>query len=527
MKFSTNLLKKYSFIINCWEKKFISLNYKKINDSNKKFTCDKNKKTIIFIINNDYYFLLLYKNLIQEKNLLKNYNIVGLWYATVYPNKFNEILLYYFKQLLSFFFDLLIYNKYKKLYASIGFSKFYHFNISFFFSFLFKKFYYFNKDHLFKNLDELLLLKFKGLKIGDLVHDTFIRYTSNPTVYLEHLTLKKILHKSKKIVAFLEKIDSVLKFDTLISPYSSYLSFGIPIRYSLKKNKNVYTCGSMFSYYRKLSKKRPLHSENSLMFNSNQNKIKNETLLKKAKSEMKEKFYGKKVISSQYLNINTYHKKYKKYSDSRLDNLDGVVFLHDYFDAAHDQENQIFQNFFEWSKFTLDFISNEKLRIGIKPHPNSIMESKKVEDFFKKKYSNLIWLDPRLSNLNIFKKKNIKFGVSVNGSVLYELPYFRKFGISCGTNPTSAFKFNLNPKNINEYKYFLKNAQRMKFKNTYSKEVFKMYYEYCIRNKDNINLVCRNVNLISFKTKINFNGKALVELNNILDEKIFKLNECK
>ncbi len=82
------------------------------------------------------------------------------------------------------------------------------------------------------------------------------------------------------------------------------------------------------------------------MFNSNQNKIKNETLLKKAKSEMKEKFYGKKVISSQYLKINTYHKKYKKYSDSRLDNLDGVVFLHDYFDAAHDQENQIFQNFF-------------------------------------------------------------------------------------------------------------------------------------------------------------------------------------
>ena len=110
-------------------------------------------------------------------------------------------------------------------------------------------------------------------------------------------------------------------------------------------------------------------------------------------------------MSNQYIAVNTYDEKFYKYDDERLNQLDGVVFLHDYFDAAHDQENLIFNNFYEWSEYTFNLIKNEKLNIGIKTHPNSVRDSKKAEESFKKKYQELIWIDSKVSNLNIFKKK--------------------------------------------------------------------------------------------------------------------------
>ena len=105
---------------------------------------------------------------------------------------------------------------------------------------------------------------------------------------------------------------------------------------------------------------------------------------------------------------------------------------------------------------------------------------------------------------------------------MYELPYFNKLGISCGTNPTSAFDFNLNPKNLNEYKYFLKNAHRENFKKIDIVEVYKMYYAYCMMNKDDINLVSRDLSLLSFKSKINYDDHSLVELDKLITENIKK-----
>jgi len=510
--------KKYRLFLSNYEKKFIKLNS---NFS----SYDKKKKTIVFIINYDYYFLLLYKNFIKEKRILEKYNIVGVWSTNIYPNNFKNFYLYNVKKILSIFYDLIIFYKCKKIYSSIGFSKFYHYNFSYFFN---KTKKIENKKIIFNKLEDLIKFKYEGIWLGDLIHDTFIKFTSNPTVNLKHPVLKKIIKKSITTLDFIKKLDKDLKFKTLISPYSSYLSFGPIIRYSLKKDKEVYSCGSLFSYFKKIPTNRPLHSENSLNFMRMFDKLNDKkSKIMISKKQMDRKFSGKKVMSNQYIAVNTYDKKFYKFDDNRLNHLDGVVFLHDYFDAAHDQDDLIFNNFYEWSEFTFDFITKENLNIGIKTHPNSILESKKTENYFKKKYPNLIWLDHKISNLNIFKKKNIKFGVSVNGSVLYELPYFNKVGISCGTNPTSAFNFNLNAKSIDEYKHYLKNAHKKKFNIINKEDVYRMYYVYCMMNKDDIKLIASKVNLLSYKSKINFNGLDLINLNNIIEKEIYQLSQKK
>lgn len=515
MNFIKNFFNKYRLFLSKYEKKFIIQNSNFLKFSQK-------RKTIIFIINYDYYFLLLYKNLINEKKLFQDYNIVGVWATNVYPNKHKNFYIYNLKLILNIIYDIFIFFKCKKIFSSIGFSKFYHYNFSYPFK---KKSKILNNKLNFQNINELIQFKFENIWLGDLIHDTFVKFTSSPTVDLKHPSLKKITKKSIATLDFIKKLDSELNFIKLISPYSSYLSFGALVRYSLMNKKEVFTCGSMFSYFKKMPLNRPLHSENSLNFKSMFENLKNkEEKIKLSRKEMDEKFSGKKVISNQYIAVNTYDEKFYKYDDDRLKQLDGVVFLHDYFDASHDQENLIFNNFYDWSEYTFNLIRNEKLNIGVKTHPNSVYESKKAEESFKKKYPDLIWIDSKISNLNIFKKKNIKFGVSVNGSVLYELPYFNKLGISCGTNPTSAFDFNLNPKNLDEYKYFLKNAHKENFKKIDIIEVYKMYYAYCMMNKDDIKLVSRDLSLLSFKSKINYDDHSLVELDKLITEKMKKSN---
>jgi hypothetical protein len=241
-------------------------------------------------------------------------------------------------------------------------------------------------------------------------------------------------------------------------------------------------------------------------------------LINLAKQEMKNKFLGTTVSSNQYLKVNTYNIKNKIKLDKKLNNLYGVVFLHDFFDAPHDQDKLIFNDFFEWTIYTIDLIRKNNLSIAIKPHPNAISRSVDIENELIKKYPEITWIDRKISNVQIFKLKNFKFGISANGSVLYELPYFNKIGISAGTNPTSAFSFNKNPKSIKEYKKFIfdchndKKINILKIKD----ELFSMYYTYCMHDKDDVKTFARKINLLWEKVSLSESDTKL----NIVDSRI-------
>ena len=81
-----------------------------------------------------------------------------------------------------------------------------------------------------------------------------------------------------------------------------------------------------------------------------------------------------------------------------------------------------FFDFYEWAVFSLDIIEKYNLNIAVKPHPNSIYQNKVVIENLKKKFPNVKWIDPNISNAQIFNS-GIRFGISIYGSVLYELAY--------------------------------------------------------------------------------------------------------
>ena len=117
-----------------------------------------------------------------------------------------------------------------------------------------------------------------------------------------------------------------------------------------------------------------------------------------------------------------------------------------------------FNDLYEWTLYNLKLIREEKLNIGIKPHINQRKESSIIINKLKKEYSDIYWIDPKVSNAEIFK--SISFGCTVFGTVISELAYHNILPISWCDNPTSSFDFHYQAKSPNDYKSIILNYKK-------------------------------------------------------------------
>lgn len=209
------------------------------------------------------------------------------------------------------------------------------------------------------------------------------------------------------------------------------------------------------------------------------------------------------------MEINSYQNKNKQ--TNRLQDYDIAIFLPNFFEAQREWGEIIFNDFYEWIIFTLDFFTENKIKISIKPHPNSYTihrENIRLIEKLKKKYSHFIWLDSNTPNKEIFKK--IKLAISPWGSVLWELAYFKIPCISIGENPGKQYKFSFIPKTINEYKYLLENYKKLK-STVKKKSIYEFVYVYMINNNDAFSNIARKIDLRSINLNVSSGLKIFIK----------------
>ena len=193
------------------------------------------------------------------------------------------------------------------------------------------------------------------------------------------------------------------------------------------------------------------------------------------------------------MSLNTYNSNFN-ITKKNLD-FEVVIFLPNFFECQREWGKIIFNDFYEWIIFTLDYFNKTKLKVAIKPHPNIYSihpENKKLIEFLKKNYNEHIWLDAKFPNKIIFNKT--KLAISPWGSVLWELAYFNIPNISIGENPGKKFNLSFNPKNIQEYINLIKNYKKLK--NAVSKKtIYEFVYVYMLNNNDAYKSIARNIEL--------------------------------
>lgn len=426
----------------------------------------------------DHYYLALFAILIA--NLRKenpNYVFVG-----IYPETFTIDKKYFFPISLLLRLDsFLIKLKWKKMYNNIGIE------------------YYLKPDRIsivergilltkaisqfikFKSKDDLLKVHYKNIKIGDLIYDTYLRFEVKPTIVFNNLKLIKYLYRAFFIFNSFESLIHKNKITVFYSSYSTYIQHGVPVRLFLNNSISVYTSGNLQQKFKKLSTVDYFHTSNHSKYNSSFSLLPDQSFkIELARNALLDKFAGKIDQSISYMRSNSFNDSIEMLN---FDEIEGVLFLHDFFDSPHIYDGMLFSDFYEWTLFTLDLIVTNNLKVAVKPHPNQIGDSIDVLNKLKIKYPTILWLNPSTSN-NQLLKSNIKYGISLYGTVLHELAYFEKIAISAGNNPHSDFDFILKPKDIKEYVSYILNYQMYNLPVNYSNQVEIFYYMHNLHSKE-------------------------------------------
>lgn len=479
----------------------------------------KKDKICLFQTPMDYYFLLISKSIIFENKI--NLNFIGSWPYYFKPFKKNSFMfsvVNIFKNKIFFFF---LKKKWTKIYKILEINKLYDFS-----EFSFRGFAFAVKNFsvIFNNINSkeaLLKIKLEEIYIGDLVYDTYIRYRQVPTVDISDIYLKFIIFKTLIIFKNIKNFIKDKEIEYYFTSYTSYINHGLIARYFVSKKIKVYTFPKQHiqNFCEKVnSKKYYAGIKNSDLIYQKFLKEKNKKkIISLGKAKLELRFQGKKEEGSSYMIIPSYK---KNNFEKKIFLHDGVLFLHDFYDAPREAGIRMFNDYYEWTEFVIKVIVNNQLNIAVKFHPNSKPESIKFNDFLKKKYRNITFLSKDYSNINIFKSKKFKVGISVSGSVLYELLYFSKVPLYLTKNLVSPLNIVPMAKTKKEYENLIINFKKIKIKKKYKDIMMGMYF--LLLNDDKSDLNCELAKKIKLKDLDSNNLGNLEFFNNELKKEILK-----
>lgn len=470
-------------------------NEKKFIQKKRTIKINKNKKYILIQLVDDYYYLVYYKCLIEK--YFSNYEIVGLWPYMYLPVRRSNSLTEILKNEYNNYLLKLKLNKWRILYGTLGIKKFVTLSNTNFSKFNAKP----------KNKEQLLRLKIFGIKVGDLIYDTYIRYRASETVNLKDKYLNLYVNFAYQSLRKIEALQKKYNFKYFFTSYASYVHHGIPVRFFTSKTKVTVISGrNAIQYNQKLSKDHFYHTFSYKKFKLIKKSVK-KIPFKKVEDFLIKKYSGLSNTNNfpAYMVTNPYNKI--KNGSNQLNNIDGVLFTQSIYDSPHAWGGMLYNDYYEWICDTLNYIKKNNLKIAIKPHPNSIkkqIDVKKLHVSLKAEYSELTWLDENLSNNEIFKK--IKFGISATGTVLFELAWHKILAISCGQSPYSYNKFSLNAESKEKYYFYLKNAHKIKYSKIPKKKLLEFYYFYNFYDHNVLKI--HKIKKI-FNQNANFNSKIL------------------
>jgi len=436
-------------------------------------------KTILVQMPVDYFFMSLFAIATQFIGG-GHAKLVGLWpYSVLSAPRHSRIDMRLRK--VRRFFNTLERRKWQKLYAAIGVSRFLDLHVDSASEGLHEV----EADRIwrgFKSKQDVLDLKLNGTEVGDLVYDTYLRYRVQATMDITDPFLKTLLVQALDAQAAIRRHIAEDKFDVMLTSYSSYIQHGIPAREAVAAGLPVYTAGNLTQYFKKLGPGDTLHTESYWKYPEQLKSVPDRAAARnEARIELEKRFSGAIDKATAYMKTSAYSAT----GGSVPPGVEAVVFLHDFFDSPHSYRHMIFPDIYEWTKFTIETIVKENLPIAIKPHPNQLPESALIVAGFKAQYPSVQWLDPKLSNMIIFKS-GIKCGISIYGTVLNELAYHGIPALAAGDHPHVAFDIATTAVSVDDYRQKLIGFLSLRVAPDAQDQVLDFYYMHQMFRKEDL-----------------------------------------
>jgi hypothetical protein len=373
------------------------------------------------------------------------------------------------------------------LYKSLGINNFLEFIID---RDIKSKVKFFIKKKKPKSKLALLNLKVNNVLIGDLAYDTYLKKYREPypTINVKSEKFLNFFEEFMSLFFIWEKIFKEKKINRVILSHEVY-SMGLPARICNTRGGESYLIEfNRFTRHNKFFLHRFSFTKNYKKdFNKFPKKLQ-KIFTKKAKLKLRERISGS-VKDIPYMTKSAFKNNFtlnKNLIHDRKKNLKILISTHDFVDAPHVNGKFIFNDMVEWLEFLVKFSKETNYTWYIKNHPSMNDKWKVYQTYTRSvvdqiiKKSNIILLDSNISHNYLIKKVGINCVLTVSGRIAHEYAYHKIPVINASINNIhSSFKFNFHAKNINHYKYLIKNFSKLK-KNLKYNEVLKFYYMHYI-----------------------------------------------
>lgn len=308
--------------------------------------------------------------------------------------------------------------------------------------------------HQMKLLNKYEDLSIDGIKIGDLVIDSYLRVSPSPKFNVEDKFVLDVLCQAIHNLRLSIKYFKYKRPNIYFATYSTYLEHGIAIRVALSLGVVVRVYPGPIAFGKRLKLEDVCHHVDTSAYRAEFEKIESkDECYKLASIELEKRFSGVIDPATTYMKVSAY----AEIEDTMPEVSGGVIiFLHDFYDSPHTYPDLIFTDFWEWAIFTIQFLTDSKIPFWIKPHPNQIQISLTVLDEIKRLFPNAPFISANIRNTKLVAA-GISCGVTVYGTVAHELAYLGVPTIGCAKHPHFSFDFCRTAKNIDDYKEMLLN----------------------------------------------------------------------
>jgi hypothetical protein len=370
-----------------------------------------------------------------------------------------------------------------------------------------------------KTKNELIKYKKNKIKIGDLIYDTYLRTTFNPTLNLKDKRLKVIFIKAEKIFSEINTFFKKNKVKCIIPSHLCYIPYGIISRIAVSKNIPVIKVrAALASRSIRLIKigkycldEAPYYSFKKI-FNkfSKLEKIKN---LEIGKNIILNRISGKKDKYLKYLNKSLFYTPSNRnnlFNDSDKEKI--ILFPHCFYDYPHRFRWMIFNDFYEQMTYFLQkSLQLKQYQWFYKPHPHSLTGHIDYHKKILKNYPNVVYLDKDTSHKSIIEMKP-KCIITNHGTVAHEYAYFNIPAIHTGDNPHINYQFCITVKTKIKLNFIMNNLDSyLKNFKIEKKEIFEylfMQYSY-YANENNENGLIKDRYFANLNQELNNSSDIL------------------
>jgi hypothetical protein len=324
--------------------------------------------------------------------------------------------------------------------------------------------------HRLQSLDALLALNIRGITVGDLIVDSYIRFKPAPEVVLNDPYLLVVLRQA------LKDLDNAIGYFSRVRPklyltsYTSYIQHGIPARVATSFGTKIFSFGNYQTLSKPITAEDWCHVSNGANYKSDFLALPDQD----AKLQLAEREFS--AVTQGQGSSAAYLQHPVPGSGRPSDvNVKGmpVIFLHDFFDSVHCYRWITFHDFWTWICFTIETFQKNGIAFAIKPHPEQVDESRDLVTLLREKYLGLQMIPVETNNRTLIQS-GMSCAVTFYGTVSAEMAFLGVPSISCGDNPHVAFDFSNTARTPEEYKNLLRNCQSL------PRDIAKMRQECCM-----------------------------------------------